>query len=301
MTTGAAGWVVRLSGRAASPRRKLMIHRAVRFQVLLAPVLMLFAVFYVYPIVRMLAISFTAGRHSSFSLDQYQAVFTSSLYLSVIADTLRISAAATVGALLMGYPVAYLLARAKERAAGWLMTLLLLPFWTSLLVRTYAWMVLLQREGVVNTTLRQLGLIDRPLPTMFNEVGVLIGTTHILLPFMIFPIYSVLKGIDPDLAKAAAGLGAGPGQVFRKITLPLSLPGVGAGVMIVFISALGFFVTPALLGGGKVIVIAMTIEKLINDFVNWELAAALATVLLVVTALFVVLYERVLGTERMWS
>jgi putative spermidine/putrescine transport system permease protein len=181
------------------------------------------------------------------------------------------------------------------------MIVLLLPFWTSLLVRTYAWMVLLQRQGVVNSVLQRLGLIDQPLPLMFNEVGVLIGTTHILLPFMIFPIFSVLKSIDPDLAKAAAGLGAGPVQIFCKVTLPLSLPGVGAGVMIVFISALGYFVTPALLGGGKVTVIAMTVEKLINDFANWELAAALATVLLIATALFIVLYERVLGTERMWS
>src|SRR5262249_40795457 len=145
------------------------------------------------------------------------------------------------------------------------------------------WMVLLQRRGIVNSTLVWAGLVDAPLALMFNEVGVVIGTTHILLPFMIFPIYAVLRRVDADLVKAARGLGASDAQVLWRFTFPLSVPGVGAGVLIVFISALGYFVTPALLGGGKVVVLAMAIERQVNDFLNWALAGALAVTLIAVT------------------
>src|SRR5262249_46216928 len=147
----------------------------------------------------------------------------------------------------------------------------------------------------------QGGVLHTPLPLMFNEIGVLIGMTHILLPFMILPIYSVLKDADVDLVRAAAGLGATSLQTFCKITFPLSLPGVGAGVLMVFILALGFFVTPALLGGGKVLMIAMAIEKEVNLVLNWEFAATIATVLLGATICVVIVFERFLGLERMWG
>ncbi len=283
------------------PRR----YPAVKIFLLLSPALVLFGAFYLYPLARLVPISFMArggaGERIGPTLEQYFRFFESTFYVSVMADTLKISALATLLALLLGYPVAYLLSQLKPVAVNRLMVLILLPFWTSLLVRTYAWMVLLQRRGVVNSLLVQSGVVDRPLPLMFNEFGVLIGTTHILLPFMILPIYSVLKGLDVDLVKAARGLGATPVQTFWRITLPLSLPGIGAGVLIVFILALGFFVTPALLGGGKVMLLAMAIERQVNNFLNWEFAAALAVVLLILTVIFVLLFERVLGLERIWG
>jgi len=265
----------------------------------------LFGVFYLYPLLRLLPISFTTklegGQRIGPALDQYARLFGSPFYVSVIAESLKISAIVTLMALLLGYPVAYLLSRLRPSAVNLLMVLVLLPCWTSLLVRTYAWMVLLQRQGVVNSLLLQSGLVQRPLPLMFNELGVLVGTTHILLPFMILPIYSVLKGLDADLLKAARGLGASTFQTFWGVIFPLSLPGVGAGVLMVFIMSLGFFVTPALLGGGKVVIIAMAIERQVNNFLNWEFAAALAVILLGLTGLFVILFERVLGLERVWG
>jgi ABC-type spermidine/putrescine transport system permease subunit I len=266
---------------------------------------LLFCLFYLYPILRLLSLSVVkageGGRGVVLTADHYAQVLHSPMYLPVLGETLRISAFATVLAILLGYPVAYLLTRVAPSTVTRLMIFLLLPLWTSLLVRTYAWMVLLQRRGVVNSLLLQAGLIDKPLALMFNEVGVIIGTTHILLPFMIFPIYSALRRVDPDLVKAARGLGASDTRAFLRITLPLSLPGVGAGVLIVFISALGYFVTPALLGGGKVVIVAMAIERQVNDFLNWPLAGALAVVLVGVTLLAVGVFQRMLRLERAWS
>jgi ABC-type spermidine/putrescine transport system permease subunit I len=268
---------------------------------LLVPVLGLFALFYLVPIAIVLSTSVApVTPDGAPTLRHYASVLTSPLYVPVILRTVRLSAVATVCTLVLGYPVALLLARAPERIAGRLLILVLLPFWTSLLVRTYGWMVLLQQRGLVNGALLGLGLVDRPLPLMFNEFGVVIGYVQILLPFMILPIYTVLKAIDPGLATAAAGLGASRLQVFRTVTLPLSLPGVGAGVLIVFVSALGYFVLPALLGGGKVVVVATAIEQAVNELANWPLATALAAVLLLITVIFAVMHDRLLGTERMW-
>jgi putative spermidine/putrescine transport system permease protein len=272
-----------------------------RRALLLMPVLGLFALFYLVPIAIVFGISIAPmATGGGPTLHHYVNVLTSPLYMPVIVRTLRLSSLATVCVLVLGYPVALLLARAPDRVASRLLILVLLPFWTSLLVRTYGWMVLLQQRGLVNTALLDLGVVDHPVPLMFNELGVVIGYIQILLPFMILPIYSVLRAIDPGLATAAAGLGASRFQVFRTVTLPLSLPGVGAGVLIVFVSALGYFVLPALLGGGKVMVVATAIEQAVNELANWPLAAALASVLLVITVIFAVLHERVLGTERMW-
>ena len=217
-----------------------------------------------------------------------------------MGQTLKISAIVTVLTILLGYPVAYLLSNLRQAAVNRLLILILLPFWTSLLVRTYAWTVLLQNRGVINSTLMEAGIIERPLPLIFNEQSVVIGTTHIMLPFMILPIYAVLKGLDPAFKRAALGLGATPLRTFWHVTLPLSLPGMAAGALIVFIMTLGFFVTPALLGGGKVIILAMTIEKQINNFLNWDFAAALAVILLAVTVLIVGVLQRALGMERLW-
>ena len=175
---------------------------------------------------------------------------------------------------------------------------LLLPFWTSVLVRTYAWMVLLGRNGVMNRMLRDWGLIDAPVMLLYNTSGVLIGMVHVLLPYMVFPIYAALLRMDPDLGRAAEGLGAPAWRAFTRITLPLSLPGVSAGCALVFVLSLGFFITPALLGGGRVIMISMLIEQQVREFLDWPFAAALSAVLLAVTLAIYALVGRFGGKAQ---
>jgi putative spermidine/putrescine transport system permease protein len=172
------------------------------------------------------------------------------IYVDVLLRTLGISAAVTVLCLLMGFPVALLLTQVQRKTADWLMVLVLLPFWTSLLVRTAAWVVVLQKEGMVNSLLLKLGLIAEPLTLIYNRTGVLVAMTHVLLPFMILPLYSVLKDIPPQYMRAAHSLGAPPALAFVRVYLPLAAPGVAAGSLMVFILALGYYITPALVGGG---------------------------------------------------
>jgi ABC-type spermidine/putrescine transport system permease subunit I len=177
------------------------------------------------------------------------------------------------------------------------MFFLLMPFWTSVLVRTYAWMVLLGRNGIINRTLRDWGWIEFPLPLLHNLGGVLVGIVHVMLPYMVFPIYAALLRIDPDLNRAAEGLGAPAWRSFLRITFPLSLPGVFAGCALVFVITLGFFITPALLGGGQVMMIAMLIEQQVREFLDWPFAAALATVLLAATLVIYAALGRLTGGQ----
>jgi putative spermidine/putrescine transport system permease protein/spermidine/putrescine transport system permease protein len=170
------------------------------------------------------------------------------------------------------------------RWASLALVAVILPFWTSILVRTYAWMILLQRRGLVNDALQDLGLIDQPLKLAYNFTGTVIGMVHIMLPFFVLPLYATLRSIDRSYLRAAANMGAGPGRAFWTVFFPLSLPGLFAGLTLVFVLCLGFFVTPALLGGGKVIMIAMTIERTVLFYSNWGVAGALGLVLLAVTA-----------------
>jgi ABC-type spermidine/putrescine transport system permease subunit I len=188
------------------------------------------------------------------------------------------------------------------RARGWvaaLMTVaLLLPLWTSDLVRAFSWIVLLGRQGPVNDALRALGLIDRPLAMLFGDAAVLVGSIHIMLPFMILPLYSVMRGIDTSLIAAANGLGARPLRAFLHVFLPLSLPGVAAGALLVFILATGFYITPATLGGPGQTMIAQLIESVGRVSLNWGLASALAVLLLVATALLLAVYARLVRLRR---
>jgi putative spermidine/putrescine transport system permease protein len=220
------------------------------------------------------------------------------VFRAVLGRTLLISGAATLLCLLLGYPLAWLIATAPARAVPWLLGAVLLPFWTSLIVRTAAWMVLLQKEGVVNAALLRLHLVDAPLPLLLNRFAVLVAMVHILLPFMVLPILASLRDIDPRLPRAAASLGAGRLRVFRRVVLPLSLPGVGAGCLLVFVQALGFYVTPALLGGPDDQMLAYFIGFYANRTVNWGLAAALSVLLLGAVALLVALYGRLVGFDK---
>ncbi len=211
-----------------------------------------------------------------------QAVFTN-IYLR----TFKISAIVALLCAALGYPLAYLLASLPERKANPLLILVLLPFWTSALVRTAAWAVLLQTNGVVNNALQYVGLVDAPLQLIYNRVGVYIAMTHVLLPFFILPLYGVMRGVSPIAMQAASSLGAPPLRAFMAVYLPQTLPGVAAGAIIVFTLALGYYVTPALVGGGADQMISASIAFYTNQSLNWGMAAALSLLLLFPLALMV--------------
>lgn len=223
----------------------------------------------------------------------------SRIYLDVLGRTLVISASVTLLCLAMGFPVALLLTQVTQRTADWLMVLVLLPFWTSLLVRTAAWVVVLQKEGMVNQLLLSLGLIREPLTMIYNRTGVLVAMTHVLLPFMILPLYSVLKAIPPQYMRAAASLGAPPATRFVRVFLPMAAPGVAAGCLMVFILALGYYITPALVGGGPDQMLSYFVATYTTETGNWGLAAALGLLMLVTTLVLYAAAHRLSGGRVM--
>lgn len=218
---------------------------------------------------------------------------------SVWQRTIWISFLVTAFCVLLGYPVAYLLATLPLRTSNLLMILVLLPFWTSLLVRTTAWIVVLQSEGVLNNLLIFLGLIDHRVQLIFNRFGVVVSMTHILLPFMILPIYSVMKNISPSYVRAARSLGANPFSAFWRVYFPQSVPGIGAGGLLVYILALGYYITPALVGGPKDQLVSYFIADHTTHTLNWGLAAALGGILLVGVLIIYAVYDRLVGIDNM--
>jgi len=221
------------------------------------------------------------------------------LYIENLLRTLWIALVVTLACILLGYPVAFLIATAEPRWAQLLILLVLLPFWTSLLVRTAAWVIVLQKGGIVNHTLMAVGLIDEPLALIFNRTGVYIAMVHILLPFMILPLYSVMKGIPPEHTRAAASLGARPWAAFLTVYLPQTMPGLAAGCLLVYVIALGFYVTPALIGGGSDQMLAYLIAEFATNTANWGLAGALAVLLLACIAVLYPIYQRFAGAGGM--
>ncbi|WP_137127938.1 ABC transporter permease [Roseomonas sp. HF4] len=220
------------------------------------------------------------------------------IFRAVLARSLWISLLVTGCCLLLGWPLAWLIATARGWPATLLLAAVMLPFWISLVVRTAAWMVLLQREGLVNAALAAMGLIEAPLPLMLNRFAVVLAMVHILLPFMVLPLVAAFRALDPFLPRAAASLGAAPWWAFLRVTLPLCLPGIGAGCLLVFIQALGFYVTPALLGGPNDQMLAWFVGFYATRSVNWGLAAALSILLLAAVGLCVALYGRLAGFRR---
>jgi len=217
------------------------------------------------------------------NLDWYAKALTGGHYTTILFRTFEHAAVVKLCCLVIGYPVAFLLATTTPmwRALGF--AFVMLPLWTSVLVRTYAWMVLLGRNGIINRALIDSGLLDQPLPMLNSRMAVILGMVHVMLPFMILPIYSAVTRIDPDLPKAARGLGASGSRIVTTIYLPLTLRGIVAGVTLVFVVSLGFYITPALLGGGKVLMFAMVIEQQVREFLAWNFAGALSVILLAVT------------------
>ena len=220
------------------------------------------------------------------------------IFVRVLGRTLSIAAGVTLLCLLLGYPLAYALAQAPARVANILLVFVLLPFWTSLLVRTSAWIVLLQREGVVNSALASAGLIQSPLPLLFNRFAVFIAMTHVLLPFMVLPLYAIMKTIPPVHTRAALSLGATPAVAFWRVYAPQTLPGAGAGVLMVFIQALGYFITPALVGGPDDQMLSYFVSFYATKTINWGMAGALSLLLMAATLLLYYLYDRLVGIDR---
>ncbi|WP_442866775.1 ABC transporter permease [Agrobacterium sp. ST15.13.015] len=244
------------------------------------PALVLLVLFFVVPVLILLSRSVT---EPVLGFGNYAALLGSSTYLKIFFNTFAVSALVTVVSLAIGFPVAWVLAIMPARLASIVFAILLLSMWTNLLARTYAWMVLLQRTGVVNKTLMGLGIIDQPLALVNNLTGVTIGMTYIMLPFIIIPLYGVIRKIDPAILQAAALCGATRFQALTRILIPLAAPGMISGALMVFVMSLGYFVTPALLGGTANMMLAELIAQFVQSLVNWGMGGAAALVLLVVT------------------
>ena len=232
------------------------------------------------------------------TLQHYTKVFDDPVYLRVLWRTLRISAIVTAATLLLAYPLALAMARAKGLVLVLLVACVLLPLWTSVLVRTYAWTILLQRNGIVNQLLLQVGWIDAPLRLLYTEGAVALAMTHVLLPFMVLPIWSSLRSIPDDYSRAAYVLGASRWRTFVEIVWPLSRPGVASGAVMVFLLAMGFFVTPALIGGPQQMMIATLVSQQVRELLNWPFAGALVGCLLVVTLGLLLAFNRLFGLDR---
>ncbi|MDZ7892684.1 MAG: ABC transporter permease [Rhodoferax sp.] len=214
-------------------------------------------------------------------------------YGGILARTFQISFVVTLLCLLLAYPLAYWLSTLPERKANILMILVLVPFWTSILVRVAAWIVLLQSEGLVNGALLGIGVISEPLALLFNRTGVIISMVHILLPFMILPLYSVMKSVPPTYVRAAVSLGSAPLAAFMRVYVPQTFPGVGAGALLVFILSIGYYITPALLGGADDQMLSYYIARYTNVEVNWGMACALGALLLATTLVLYGVYRRI--------
>lgn len=257
---------------------------------LVAPLLLVMVVGFDLPLMVMLGQSFVDA--TGFTLARFREVFEASAYLKVLASTFRIALITTVVCALIGYPLAYWLRRLPTRWQVVALALVVIPFWISILVRTYAWIVVLGNAGIVNRALLALGLTDSPVSFLYNELGVIIGTVNVLLPFLVLPLFAAMLKIDEQLLRAAESLGASPWTVFWKVFFPLSVPALAAGAVLVFILTLGFFITPAVLGGGRVSMIANMLDLFVNQMPNWDLASAISAVLLVVTLALFALYLR---------
>jgi len=249
------------------------------------------------PIVWLFGLSFLE-RGGAFSLMHYERLLHPS-YLKTFQTTFELSFLVTFFCVVLGYPYSYLMTQVSPGWRSILMMAVLFPFWTSLLVRTYAWLVLLQRRGVINTWLIDTGLIDQPLRLVHNFTGTAIGMVHIMLPFMVLPLFASMKSIDRSMFRAAANLGATPIQVFWQIFVPMTVPGLFAGVVLVFVLCLGFYVTPAVLGGGRVMMWSMQIERSIAVYADWGAASALGVVLLVVTLIILAVVARLFGLQHL--
>lgn len=263
---------------------------------LLTPALVMVLVLLILPLC-WLALQ-SVQTEEGFSLTNYLRIFQERIYWDTFSLTFKISFIVTVLSIFLGFPIAYAASRLHGFWANLILICVIIPFWTSVLVRSYAWLVLLQRRGLVNQTLLDLGIIDQPLNLMHNTTGTVIGTLHVMLPFMVLPLYSVMRKIPRDLLQASESLGAKPFYTFRRVFLPMAAPGIMAGSILVFVICLGFFITPELLGGGRTILVSMLVQRNVELYHAWGAASAVGLVLLLVVFLIFWGVNRFIPIER---
>jgi len=263
---------------------------------LLAPAMLIALLAFIVPLARLVGISFSAPAGPFVA---YAHVLGDDIYARVFVNTFVIAIAVTVIALLIAFPVAFALTRLSRGWRAIVFASVLMPLWISVLVRTFSWMLVLERNGPVNRLIVASGLVDQPLPLLFNRTGVLIGMVHVLLPYSVLPIYAALVRVDPSLLRASEGLGASAATTFMRVLLPLSLRGVATAATFKFLLALGFFVTPALLGGASSMTLSMLIDSFVSDRLDWPLAAAASVVLLVAALVVVVVASRFIHVSNL--
>ena len=274
------------------------VNRHAAYWLIVLPAVLMLVLLYFVPLGNVLLTSVTDPKPG---LDNYGLLFTSASVQRSLLTTLRIAAITTVFALLLGYVVAYAMRAASTRTQRLMLVLVLLPFWISILVRSFAWIALLGTQGPVNSALVAWGLVDEPVSLVRNETGVLIGMIHVMVPYAVLTLYANMRGIDAGLVAAARSLGASRWQAFRMVFLPLTAPGlIGAGLL-VFILSLGFFITPALLGGGKVLMIAEYVAVQINDTLRWGLGTMLAASLMIAVLGTLWALSRVVDVKRLFG
>ena len=278
--------------RQVSKRRSPRSYPPVVSFLLVSPLLGLLIVGFVYPVARLVQLSLSNGGEA------YNRLIQTPLYIGVLGDTLAVSAAVATLCLVLGYPVALAMARLTGRKALLVNACVFVPLWTSVLIRSYAWVVLFQRNGLVNDVLMTTGLIDTPLRLLYTRGAVIAAMTHVLMPFAILPIQAALRRVPRDLTLAASNLGASPIMAFLLVTLPLSLPGVFAGTLLCFVLAMGFYITPALVGGPNSMMMATLIGQQTLVVLDWPFAAALSTLLLTVSLLLVAIFRRTLAQNK---
>ncbi|MGN0622685.1 MAG: ABC transporter permease [Oscillospiraceae bacterium] len=283
---------------AAVGKKKFSLRRQ-KWLILIPPALFLM-VFMFIPILKMFMISFQEAKTGAWTLEHYMKFFSSSVYIKVILLTLKVSLVVTILCLLLGYPVAYVMTKCSRRVSSLIMIAVMIPFWTSLLVRTYSWMILLQSDGLVNQILMKLHIISEPIQLINNTTGVYIGMTHILLPYMILSLYPVMKGIDTNVVDAAQTLGAGKIKAFIKVYFPLSVQGISAGSILVFIMSIGYFITPSLLGGSDDAMISQIIQVQVSKLLDWQFASALSVILLVISLAILYISKKLMKVDKIW-
>ena len=262
------------------------------------PIIAFLLALFVYPVMQLLSLS-VLGPGGELTATHYERLFISPVYVQVLRNTLEIAGWTTLLCIIGGYPIAYLLATTERGTRNRLILWVLLPFWTSFLVRTFAWIVLLGRRGALNEALQMIGLTDQPISFLYNMTGVMVGMVHAMMPLAVLTMLSVMENIDRNLVPAAATLGARGGQTFWRIYFPLSLPGVAAAGLLVFITSLGFFITPALLGSPRETMITQVIIQQVEEMLNYPFAGAIAMLLLVTALLVFYLYDRALGMSTL--
>lgn len=268
----------------------------------ISPVTFWIVIFFVFPLLYILLVSFMkrgvyGGIEYIFTLDNYIRFFDP-LYLNVLWQSIFLAGVTTILCIIFGYPFAYIIARSPRKYRNLLLMLVIVPFWTNSLVRTYAWIVLLRTEGVINVFLMKFGILSEPLEMLYNSSAVLIGLTYTLFPFMVLPLYASIEQLDRSLLEAASDLGAKPWQAFIRVTLPLTFPGIVAGSLLTFIPSLGLFFIPDLMGGSKSLLIGNLIRNQFLTARDWPFGSAVSIILMVLTLLFILIYLRSGGSKK---